>query len=242
MKIRGKNALNANRIRRLVFDFEEIRATSEIKAHPNNGTILNRIKELNDDEQRKEVLEMFLNGDSIHTLIPLVEFKDKGYIRVEMNSDRLLDLRLKNTDENKKLIRMINNKYKQDRYSKLLNEEYDCYLIRDSKRARSYYSTYTNVENRNVKTFIIELLKEEECVYDLIKSIIDKELVSKNMDINIDTLRFLNTWYNVYDTYKVGNKILEVSGKYSELVNDYINKLLKENVEAKKLQMKMEGF
>ena len=62
------------------------------------------------------------------------------------------------------------------------------------------------------------------------------------MDINIDTLRFLNSWYNVYDTYKVGNKILEVSGKYSELVNDYINKLLKENVEAKKLQMKMEGF
>ena len=243
MKIRGRNALNANIIRRLVFDFDEIRATSGVKAYPNNGTVLNRIKELSDDEQRKEVLEMFLSGDTIHTIIPMIKYNNKWYIRVEMNSGRLLDLRLKDTVENKNLIRTINNKYKQDRYLKLLSEEYDSYLLSDTKIARSYYVKRTiNELEKEERTFDIELLQEDESVYELIKAIIDKELINKGIDINTDTLGFSNTWYNIYDDYKVGNKKLEVSGKYSEVVNDYINKLLKENVEAKKLQMKMEGF
>lgn len=243
MKIRGKNALNANIIRRLVFDFDEIRATSGVKAYPNNGTILNRIKELSDDEQRKEVLEMFLSGDMIHTIIPMIKHNNKWYIRVEMSSGRLLDLRLKDTAENKNLIRTINNKYKQDRYLKLLSEEYDSYHLSDTKIARSYYVKRTiNELEREERTFDIELLQEDESVYELIKAIIDKELINKGIDVNNDTLGFSNTWYSIYDDYKVGNKKLKVSGKYSEVVNDYINKLLKENVEAKKLQMKMEGF
>ena len=243
MKIRGRNALNANIIRRLVFDFDEIRATSGVKAYPNNGTVLNRIKELSDDEQRKEVLEMFLSGDTIHTIIPMIKYNNKWYIRIEMSSDRLLDLRLKDTAENRNLIRTINNKYKQDRYLKLLSVEYDSYLLRDTKIARSYYVKRTiNELEREERTFDIELLQEDESVYELIKAIIDKELINKGIDVNTDTLGFSNTWYSIYDNYKVGNKKLEVSSKYSEVVNDYIDKLLKENVEAKKLQMKMEGF
>lgn len=244
MKIRGRNALNANIIRRLVFDFDEIRATSGVKAYPNNGTILNRIKELSDNEQRKEVLEMFLSGDTIHTLIPKIEYNGKWYIRVVMSSDRLLDLRLEDTIENKNLIRMITNKYKQDRYLKLLNEEYDYYLIRDTKSVRRYYVTQEKIKNKIIKTFTVELLKEDECVYDLIKTIIDKELIDKGVDdiSNQEVFELCDYNWFVYVDYLIANKNLKISSKYNDIVKEYIGDLVRKNNEAKKLQMKMEGF
>ncbi len=242
MKIKGKNALNANIIKRLVFDFDEIRATSGVKAYPNNGTILNRIKELSDDEQRKEVLEMFLSGDTIHTIIPMIKYNDKWYIRVEMSSGRLLDLRLKDTIENKNLIRMINNKYKQDRYLKLLNGEYDSYYLYYSKTL-GYYEAHEIKESGNEqRIFVAKLFEEYKSAYELVKTIIDKELINKGIDVNADTLGFSHALNSIFSIYKVGNKTIGVFSEYNELVNDYINKLLKEQVEAKKLQMKMEGF
>lgn len=242
MKIIGKDALNINSIKRLVFDYDIVRVYKYDNIKSSNNNITNKLNDLNDIEQKNEILDVFLSGDSIDEIIKSININNKNYIRIKTRSGKMLDLRLENNLDNRLLLNKLISKYNIDRLNLLINCECSEYRIISNLNYRAYY--ILNTYNKNVgeyNAFVVSLLREDSELLSIVKTIIFKELISKGYDINSDTFSYL---YNKNNKgyFNINNKVLVVDSKYQSIISEYMNEITREGNKAKKLQMKMEGF